>query len=498
MGNEENKEQIENQENNSENTEQKAEEVAEKSDTAAAESNSQEETKEETAEVKSEESSEEKAEESKEESTEEKKEIDEKPAPKVTKTAEQAEIETQDKDKYNEVVEKLESLVGKDETIEVEVISTAKGGLRVVYESVPLFLPTSHYTLNKNVSESKLKEAVGKKLDVKVYEVKSIGEGKIVVVSRRDVLLKEVWDRVKEGEEVEGTVSSITDFGVFLDLGGIEGLVHVSRLSHSHVGHPKEVAKKGDTMKAKVISVDKKENKISLSKKALEDSPWKGAEEKFPAGTEAEGEIKRLTNFGAYVELAPGVEGLLRVGELSWTKRINKPSDILNEGENIKVKVLNLSEEKGQAALSIKQLEDNPWEQIANVYSEGTEAEGQVMRVFDKGAIVRIKDSVDAFMPISRINVLKKDENDKPVKEGDTLEVQVIDVVPKDESLVVSPKLTDEQKKELANRRKKGGKNRGGNRNQNKGKQQAKTTGGAVSLGDMLSSQDLENLKDFN
>lgn len=396
--------------------------------------------------------------------------------------------ETEDKAHYNSVVSSLEKLIGTDETINVEVIAKAKGGLRVVYDTVPLFLPASHFSLERNVKDEKLDEAVNTKFDVKVTEVKQIGDGKIVIVSRKELIQKELWEKIKVGEELTGKVSSITNFGVFLDLGGVEGLIHVSRLSHSHIDNPKNHFHKGDELTVKVVEVDKKNGKITLSKKALEDSPWKGAEEKYKAGESVKGKIKRLTDFGAYVELEPGVEGLLRVSELSWAKRINKPSDMLEENQELELKVLQISEEKGQAALSLKQNQENPWPALAEKYSKGAETSGKVEKVFDKGAIIRINDEVDAFMPISRISVLKENENDQPLKVGAEIAVKVIDSAAKDESLVVSPLLSEEQQEKMNNRREKR------ERAPRKPVNNIQTSGGAISFGDLLSKSDLDSL----
>jgi small subunit ribosomal protein S1 len=396
--------------------------------------------------------------------------------------------ETEDKAHYNSVVSSLEKLIGTEETINVEVIAKAKGGLRVVYDSVPLFLPASHFSLERNLKDDKLEAAVNTSFEVKVTEVKQIGDGKIVIVSRKELIQKELWEKIKVGEELTGKVSSITNFGVFLDLGGVEGLIHVSRLSHSHIDNPKNHFNKGDELTVKVVEVDQKNGKISLSKKALEDSPWKGAEEKYKAGESVKGKIKRLTDFGAYVELEPGVEGLLRVSELSWAKRINKPSDMLEENQEIELKVIQISEEKGQAALSLKQNQENPWPALAEKYSKGSEATGKVEKVFEKGAIIRINDEVDAFMPISRISALKENENDKPLKVGAEIAVKVIDSTAKDESLVVSPVLTEEQQEKLNNRREKR------ERAPRKPVQNIQTSGGSISFGDLLSKSALDSL----
>jgi small subunit ribosomal protein S1 len=398
--------------------------------------------------------------------------------------------ETEDKAHYNSVVEALEKLIGSEQTINVEVIAKAKGGLRVIYDNVPLFLPAALFSLERNVKEDKLDAAINTKFDVKVAEVKQIGDGKIVIVSRKDLILKEFWEKINVGDEVEGKVSSITNFGVFLDLGGVEGLIHVSRLAHTHIDNPKNHFNKGDLLKVQVVEIDKEKGKITLSKKALEDSPWKGAEEKFKVGETVKGNVKRLTNFGAYVELAPGVEGLLRVSELSWAMRVNKPADLLSENQEIEVKILQISEEKGQAALSLKQNQENPWPTLVEKYSKGTEVLGKVEKVFDKGAIIRLNEEVDAFMPVSRINVLKVNEDDKPLKNGATINVKVIDAEAKDESLVVSPVLSEEQQEKISNKRE---------RKEKAPKPKAvvpniQTSAGSISFGDLLSSHDLESL----
>lgn len=475
-------EEVKNTENSQPETEVKSEETS-----ASAEQNAETET--ETTGTPVVESTEEKKESPEEEVTEKVEEAkSEEPKAAEPKATETEDTETEDKAHYNSVVSSLEKLIGTEDTINVEVIAKAKGGLRVVYDSVPLFLPASHFSLDKNVKDDKLEAAVNSNFDVKVTEVKQIGEGKIVIVSRKDMILKEIWEKIKVDEELTGKISSITNFGVFVDLGGVEGLVHVSRLSHAHIDNPKNHFNRGDEITVKVIEIDKKNGKISLSKKALEDSPWKGAEDKYKAGETVKGTIKRLTDFGAYVELEPGVEGLLRVSELSWAKRINKPSDILQENQEIELKVIQISEEKGQAALSLKQNQENPWPALAEKYNKGAETTGKVEKVFDKGAIIRINDEVDAFMPISRINAIKENENDQPLKVGADIAVKVIDSTAKDESLVVSPVLSEEQQEKMSNRREKR------ERAPRKPVQNIQTSGGAISFGDLLSKTDLDSL----
>lgn len=410
--------------------------------------------------------------------------------------------ETKDKEHYDSVVSKLEQIKASNETIEVEAIAIATGGLRVVYDNVPLFLPKSHYSLIKNFDPKLLKDSVGKKFTVKIQEIKELSNGKVVIVSRRDLIKDEVFSKLNVDDIVEGKISSITDFGVFVDLGGIEGLIHISSLSHHHVKNPKDEYKVGDKVKAQVIKINKEKNKVSLSKKAIEDSPWKGVEEKYSIDSVVKGKVKRITDFGAYIEIEPGVEGLLRINEISWTKRINSPKDVINEGQEIDVKILSISEEKNQVALSYKKALENPWIQIPEKYPLNSSVKGTVVDLNPKGALIRIDDYVDGFMPKSKmLPLIPKGSNDNPFKEGDEIEVKIADIVVNNESLILAPVLTDEQEKALKQRiaNQKEQKNRPQAPRQNKAKSMdtgAVTTPSSFSFGDLLNTSDLENLKD--
>lgn len=347
------------------------------------------------------------------------------------------------KERYNELFNRLAEFKEKNESFDVYVKARVKGGLRVFYEDVPLFLPVSHFSLRKSATEQELKATEGTTLRVHVHELQEYEEGrKTAIVTRRQVLVEELWNKLQVGDIIEGRVSSIASFGVFLDLGGIEGLIHVSRLSQFHIEHPNQYFNKGDLVKAVVVELDKERNRIALSRKELEESPWKNVEETFPVQSRHKGKIRKLTEFGAYVELKPGVDGLLRTPEISWTKRIKKPSDVFKIGQEIDVEVISVSEEKKSISLSYKKTIPNPWNSLVDRFPVGTTLMGTVSQVMPQGMIVSISDDVDGFMPRSKMRSLLKG-NKIPFHSGDQLEVIIADLIPEQESLILSPKIDE-------------------------------------------------------
>jgi small subunit ribosomal protein S1 len=385
--------------------------------------------------------------------------------------------------KYAEIYDELTKKYEDKERIEVEVQDRIRGGLRVIYKNVPLFLPASHFSLKRNPSEKELKDSIGKKLTVEIHEIQEYDEGrKAVIVSRKKQLIDEFWNNINVGDIVEGKVSSIASFGVFLDLGGVEGLIHISRLSHTHVEDPAQFVKKGDILKAKVVELDREKNRIALNHKELEPSPWDTVEEDFPVGSIQKGIVKRLTDFGAYIEFKPGVDGLLRTQELSWTKRIKHPSDILEQNQEIEVKVMSASSEKRTIALSYKQTKENPWPTMHEKYPINAEFDGTVFQVIPQGMIVTIDEEVDGFMPRSKMKKVLQG-NRIPYKAGEKIRVSIVDIAPEDESLILAPVVSEEEIR--AKRKKKVSKSDA---------PKIKDTG--ISLGDMIPEEAKKGLID--
>lgn len=323
-------------------------------------------------------------------------------------------------------------------SFKVEFVDKTIGGFRVAYKSYSMFLPISHVSNKRIPSNEELEEIKNGSFDVNIQDVKSTEDSKTYVVSRKKYLASKVWDSIKVGDEVEGVVTSTPTFGAFIDLGGFEGLVHISKLSRRRINKTTEVCKKGDTLKAKVIEIDKANKKISLSHQEYEPSPWNGVEARIPKGSKKEAIVRRITNFGVYLELEPGVDGLLRNGEISWTKRFKEASDILKTGSKVEVLVKDLNEEKENATLSIKALTENPWLTLKDRYPIDSVYFAKVNQINPKGVVFELNDEVDGFMPKSKISGGKRNA---PItyNVGDMVEVVIAEIVPENESLILRP-----------------------------------------------------------
>lgn len=321
--------------------------------------------------------------------------------------------------------------------ITVHVYSRVRGGLRVFYKEAPLFLPASHFNLRRTPTDEELLEVVNKDIKVYVHEIQEYDEGSMaVIVSRKKVLEEEIWDKLKPQDIVEGKISSIATFGVFIDLGGVEGLIHVSRLAPYRIENLTEHFNLGDTLKAVVIEVDKERRRISLSRKELVPPTPPIPINKFAVDTIHNGVVRRLTDFGAFIELAPGIEGLLRLGEISWTRRIKRPHDVLKVGDKIQVKILNVNLEKRMISLSLKRVTENPWFTLYQKYPINSEYEGIVAQVVPQGCVITINSEVDGFLPRSKMRHLLRG-NKIPFKSGDKVKVVIADIVPNEESLIL-------------------------------------------------------------
>lgn len=359
----------------------------------------------------------------------------------------------------------LEQIKANDGTIIVNVGEKVKGGYRVTYKNVKLFLPSSHYSLKRVMENAEADEAIGKDFTVHIIEAKKDEQNRTtLVVSRKRLLEEEFYALIKAGDTVTGTVSSISSFGVFVDLnGGVEGLIHISRLSQHRVEDATGLYKRGDKIEAKVISIDREKHRISLSRREFEPSPWEGLTEKFPTGLRAMGKVKRLAEFGAYVALAPGIEGLLRNSELSWGRRVGHPSEILKVGQDIMVQVLSTDEAKKRLALGYKQTQPNPWESVAERFPIGTEVTVTLSQSTPRGLVVRVSDDLEGFMPRGRMGGFANKTSS--LVPGDSIESVVIDINGESETFILAPKDTSYADGEAPAER---GNNRG-DRNQDRG-----------------------------
>jgi small subunit ribosomal protein S1 len=252
------------------------------------------------------------------------------------------------------------------------------------------------------------------------------------------------WENVAEkypvNSRIHGRVVSITNYGAFVELEpGVEGLVHISEMSWTrHIKHPSKVVSIGDTIEAVVLNVNQEEEKISLGMKQIEEDPWQSLAEKYPPGTILSGKVRNLTTFGAFVEIEEGIDGLVHISDMSWTRRIHHPSEVVRKGDTVKVQILNIDTENKRISLSIKDLESNPWPELAEKYAVGVEAQSKVVRLLDKGVVVDLEGEVEGFVPISQLGYRNLENPSDKFHEGDTLVLKVIESDPENRRIVLS------------------------------------------------------------
>jgi small subunit ribosomal protein S1 len=240
---------------------------------------------------------------------------------------------------------------------------------------------------------------------------------------------------------VSGKVVSITNYGAFIELEpGIEGLVHISEMSWTrNVRHPSKLVSIGETIEAVVLKVDPNEEKISLGMKQTEQDPWMILPQKYPVGTRLNGKVRNLTSFGAFVEIEPGIDGLIHISDMSWTKRVQHPSEVVKKGDAVDVVILNIDADNKRISLGLKQAQDDPWLKIGESYPVGTELEGRVVRLMDKGVVVDIGNDIEGFVPISQLNFGNPVENPADISwEGQRVGVRVLEVDPIQRRIVLA------------------------------------------------------------
>ncbi|GIL18781.1 MAG: 30S ribosomal protein S1 [Oligoflexia bacterium] len=299
-----------------------------------------------------------------------------------------------------------------EEVIEGTVIAKVKGGLSVDI-GVTAFLPGSQIDLRP---VRNMDVFIGKTYKFKVIKFnKKRGN---IVLSRRALLEQEresmkaqTLDQIKEGATVKGSVKNITDYGAFIDLGGMDGLLHITDMSWGRIKHPSELINVGDEIDVKVLKYDTEKDRVSLGMKQLHADPWESVKDKFPVGTKLKGKIVSLAEYGAFVELAEGVEGLIHVSEMSWTKRVKHPSQVVNVGDEVDVIVLEVDFANRRISLGMKQLQPNPWVEMKESYPPGTIIEGEVKSITDFGIFVGVEEGVDGLVHISDFSWTKRVNN---------------------------------------------------------------------------------------
>lgn len=317
-----------------------------------------------------------------------------------------------------------------EEVIEGTIIAKVKGGLSVDI-GVKAFLPGSQIDLRpvRNIDSF-----IGKRYKFKVIKFNK-KRGNIVLSRRalleeeRESLRSQTLDAMKEGSIVRGVVKNITDYGAFIDLGGMDGLLHITDMSWGRVKHPSELVNVGDEIEVKVLKFDNEKERVSLGLKQLKADPWDSAVAEFPTGKKVKGKIVSLADYGAFVELSEGVEGLIHVSEMSWTKRVKHPSQIVKVGDEVDVQVLEVDTANRRISLGMKQLEPNPWLELRDTYPPGTIIEGEVKSITDFGVFVGVEDGIDGMIHISDFSWTRRVNHPSEMfKKGDKVRAVVLGV----------------------------------------------------------------------
>ena len=311
-----------------------------------------------------------------------------------------------------------------------KVKAVVKGGL-MVNVGVEAFLPGSQIDI---IPPKDLTEYVGNVYDFKI--VKLNDERKNVVLSRREVIEAErslerqkFLEEVTVGDTVEGMVKNLTDFGAFVDLKGMDGLLHITDMSWGRINHPSEMLTIAQMVTVQILEVDKEKERVSLGLKQLTPNPWEDIEAKFPVGGHVKGRITKLVPYGAFVEVSEGVEGLIHVSELSWTKRITRPSDVLDMGQELEAVVLGINKEEQKISLGVRQLEPNPWDEVETRYPIGSTIKGAVRNLTPYGAFIELEDGIDGMVHVSDLSWTRKiNHPSETLKKGDELEAVVLEI----------------------------------------------------------------------
>src|SRR5271154_6129528 len=311
-----------------------------------------------------------------------------------------------------------------------KVTKKIKGGL-LVDIGVPVFLPASQVDIRR---PGEISDWIGRDIDAVILKIDE--ERRNIVISRRKMieqqreeLKRRTLDSLQVGQVRKGIVKNIADFGAFIDLGGIDGLLHITAMSWGRINHPSEVLKNDQEIEVKVLSIDKDKEKIALGLKQKDASPWENIETKYPMGSVHEAEVVNIMSYGAFCKLEEGVEGLVHISEMSWTKRINHPSEVVTANQKVQVKVLEINKDKQEISLGMKQVGENPWERVAERYPPGSVVEGKVRNIANYGAFVEIAEGIDGLLHVSDLSWTKKIGHPSEVlKKGESVKAVVLAV----------------------------------------------------------------------
>ena len=326
--------------------------------------------------------------------------------------------------------DKINSICQEGGVIPGRIKEIVKGGL-IVNIGVEAFLPSSQVDI---MPPKDLKALVGQKFEFKIVKLNM--ERQNIVLSRRELIEEErsakraeMLDHMTPGDVRKGVVKNITDFGAFIDLDGLDGLLHITDMSWGRINHPSEMVTVGEELDVVVLDINKDKERVSLGLKQKSQNPWELIESKYPVNTTIKGKVVNLVSYGAFVELEPGVEGLVHVTELSWTKKHTKPSEVLEKGQEIEAMVLGVNKDEQKISLGIRQLDDNPWDAAGDKYGPGTTVKGKVRNLTSYGAFVELEEGLDGMIHVSDLSWTRKiNHPSELLKKGDEIEARVLEV----------------------------------------------------------------------
>jgi small subunit ribosomal protein S1 len=308
-----------------------------------------------------------------------------------------------------------------------------RGGITVGINGIEAFLPGSQLDI---APVKNMDDFIGKEFDVKILKINE--ERKNIVVSRRELLEEDragkraaILQEVHKGDIKTGVVKNITDFGAFVDLGGLDGLLHITDMSWKRISHPSEMLSVGQSIEVMIIDIDDEKSRVSLGLKQKTSDPWQNIDEKYPARSKVKGKVVNLMPYGAFIEIEEGVEGLIHVSEMSWTKRITRAADILNVGDEVEAVILDIQKEQKKLSLGLRQTTANPWEALSAKYPHGSRIKGKVRNMTSYGAFIEIENGIDGMVHVSDMSWTRKINNpNELLKIGDEVEAIVLEIDP--------------------------------------------------------------------
>ena len=347
---------------------------------------------------------------------------------------------------FDECWNAVEEAAAKGELVTVKGLRKVKGGLIAVYKGVEGFIPVSQ--LSETGRGVTADDFVGKEFEVKLIEKdrrkrRLVFSRRVIAEEEAKALKEAFFENAKEGDVVEGTVVSVPSFGAFVSLGAVEGLVHISELGWKHSAKPSDSVKVGDNVKAKIVKLDKENGKVSLSIKATLTDPWENADTNWPKGTVTEGTVVNLTDFGAFVEIEPGLEGLVHIGDLSW-KRVKKASEILKKGDKVKVSIIDVDMDRKRLSLGYKQLHD-PWASVDEKYKPEQEVTAKILRLADFGAFAELEAGIEGLVHISQICAKRIEHPKEVLKVGQEVTARILGVDPVARRIRLSLRTAEEE-----------------------------------------------------